>query len=338
MAAIDRMTKPFISIIVAAYNVGDYIGECLRSILVEQAYTDFELIVVNDGSTDGTKDIIDRYASDKRVRIVDQANGGLSNARNTGLALALGTYIFFVDGDDLLVSNGLKLCANLLSRESDIDILIFDWYEISTNSKKIRVSMATTPFWEVPHASWNKIFHNSMWEHERFSEGIWYEDLAIVPYILSIATKIRKLDVPVYQYRTDRGGSIMNSRDLERIKGIAASAELCGKRISASLAAKESTNHPNIDDEWKSKFFTLKMFLDCAMVRSLDIEDRKVRKEFISWCVNRYAEYGNLSYRSLFSKAGVSGFLGSFCYRHRAYFLGDVFWRVPRRIKRRFTR
>ena len=98
---------PLISVIVPVYNVAPYLRDCLDSVL-RQKFGDFELICVDDGSTDGSSVILGEYAEkDMRVHIVRRANGGLSAARNSGLEVAVGEYVYFLDGDDSIVPDAL---------------------------------------------------------------------------------------------------------------------------------------------------------------------------------------------------------------------------------------
>ena len=110
-----------VSVIVAAYNIEKYIARCLDSIL-NQTYKNLEIIVVNDGSSDNTGEIIDKYSEkDIRIKVIHKENSGVSSARNKGLDMSTGDYIGFVDGDDtletdmyeLLVSNAIKNNADI---------------------------------------------------------------------------------------------------------------------------------------------------------------------------------------------------------------------------------
>ena len=114
---------PKISIIVPVYNKGEFIKSCLESIL-KQTYKDFELIVINDGSTDNSGHIIDKVASsDSRIVVIHQENGGVSSARNAGLSVAIGDYIGFVDADDLLEDDMYELLVeNIEVNNADISI------------------------------------------------------------------------------------------------------------------------------------------------------------------------------------------------------------------------
>ena len=99
-----------ISVIVPVYNVADYLPKCIESIL-EQTYPDIQIILVDDGSTDCSPKVCDRYAEkDKRINVLHKENGGVSSARNEGIAIARGKYITFPDSDDKLSENVLEEC------------------------------------------------------------------------------------------------------------------------------------------------------------------------------------------------------------------------------------
>ena len=94
-------TSPLISVIVPVYNVAPFLRRCLDSI-INQIYKNIEIVLVNDGSTDNSAEILNEYKlKDPRIKIIQQRNGGLSNARNTGISNSKGTYITFIDSDDM---------------------------------------------------------------------------------------------------------------------------------------------------------------------------------------------------------------------------------------------
>ena len=102
------MTDALISVIVPVYNVEQYLTKCLESI-VSQTYTNLEILLIDDGSTDGSGEICDRFASkDSRISVIHKANGGVSTARNLGMELCTGEYIMFVDADDYLSKNAIE--------------------------------------------------------------------------------------------------------------------------------------------------------------------------------------------------------------------------------------
>lgn len=116
-----------ISVVIPVYNVEKYLRECVDSVLC-QTYTDYEVILVDDGSTDSGGQICDEYAlKDPRIRVIHQPNGGLSAARNTGLAAAQGEYVYFLDSDDYIEAQTLEHLVSLANKEA-ADIVFFDGY------------------------------------------------------------------------------------------------------------------------------------------------------------------------------------------------------------------
>lgn len=125
-SALEREGKsPLVSVIVPVYNVSRYLKECVDSIL-NQTYRNLELILVDDGSTDGSGDLCDFYATqDSRVRVIHKVNGGVSSARNVGLEAVSGEYISFVDGDDLLDLRTYELCIGAYMEYPEVNLVRF---------------------------------------------------------------------------------------------------------------------------------------------------------------------------------------------------------------------
>ena len=116
--------EPLVSVIVPVYNVELYIEECLDSV-VKQTYQELQIIVVDDGSTDSSSQKVQPYLSDGRVQFIEQANKGLSGARNTGLEVANGEYVLFVDSDDYLEANAIKELVYLMEKDQ-VDLIRFN--------------------------------------------------------------------------------------------------------------------------------------------------------------------------------------------------------------------
>lgn len=210
-----------ISIIIPVYNVEHYLKDCLDSILVNNAFTG-EVICVNDGSTDNSGNILAQYAERyNNLKIITQSNGGLSKARNTGLAVATGDYVLFLDSDDMLTSTALKSISKNISNE---DILYFDVKEYIEHTKsftkqehrrlahnisgKDYYSTYPTlepPFWCV--CVWGGgyrrkfLLDNNLW----CQEGISHEDELFTPKALFYAKKISIIPEPLYIYRRHNG-------------------------------------------------------------------------------------------------------------------------------------
>ena len=206
---------PEISIIVPVYKVEKYLDRCVKSIL-DQTYTDFELILVDDGSPDHCPAMCDAWAEkDGRIRVVHKENGGVSSARNVGLDIMTGNYVMFIDSDDAVHPEICSvLCHLIISENADIAICgstKFDTNEMP-NSKIITLSdqyetydgdkifRRESIFENCRPAPWGKLYIKKIFDHIRFKVGITYEDLHLYPYILHEAHKIINYKTPLYYY------------------------------------------------------------------------------------------------------------------------------------------
>lgn len=213
--------KPLLSIIVPIYNVEPYLRACLDSIL-RQKFTDYELILVNDGSPDNCGKICDEYASrDNRIIVIHKENGGLSSARNEGLNIARGGYITFVDSDDELEET-YKINMDILITDPKIDMLQFPFYNEKTKKTYNRFDKETKiiGFSNIITA-WskniitssiicNKIFKKKSWGNIKFPHGRVFEDQYINVDIISNINCAYYSQEGKYIYKF-RAGSITNS-------------------------------------------------------------------------------------------------------------------------------
>lgn len=214
---------PKISIIVPVYDVEQFLSRCLESIL-SQTFQDFEVILVNDGSTDNSYQICLEYARrDTRVVIIDKENGGLSSARNAGLNVAKGEYIGFVDSDDYIAPDMYDLLyKNIVSYGADISICSFylvysDGRIIHTkpkgickcmsNEEAIRTLLSTKQF---ENHAWDKLYKKALFNQIRFPENELFEDIAVMHRLLDNCRKVIYESKPEYYY-VQRPGSIVNS-------------------------------------------------------------------------------------------------------------------------------
>jgi hypothetical protein len=136
--------RPDVSIVVPAYNVSTYLGAALESALAQKGVA-VEVIVVDDGSTDGTAEVIAGFAGDTRLRVISQANAGLPAARNVGIAAAAGRYIGFLDGDDVWLENKAERHAALLDADPGIDLTYSWWREIDDYGRPFKARDAAKP-------------------------------------------------------------------------------------------------------------------------------------------------------------------------------------------------
>ena len=149
---------PFFSIIVPVYRAEDFLDDCVRSIL-SQSFSDFELLLVDDGSPDGCGALCDKFAkADRRVRAFHQENRGVSAARNLGLLNATGTYILFVDADDHLVPGALAAIREVQGKIGASDFLYWDFCDALPEGMRGQADLHPVPFhdigylWAVEHS------------------------------------------------------------------------------------------------------------------------------------------------------------------------------------------
>ncbi len=218
-----------ISVIVPVYKVEDYLAACVDSILA-QTFTDFELILVDDGSPDRCGEICDAYAQrDPRVRVIHQENQGLSGARNAGMDIARGEYITFVDSDDLVSSQYLAvLLQSLTEASADFSVCRFKEFTDRTAEsipRKLPIVDSETLLLsgkeacmllydgrpEVPVNACGKLFHSTLFNDLRFPLGRLHEDQAITPMICYRSSNIVSLNVPLY-YCRERDNSITRAQ------------------------------------------------------------------------------------------------------------------------------
>ncbi len=195
------MTK--ISVIVPAHNVEKYIGVCLSS-LVHQTFDDFEVIVINDGSTDHTDEIIADYEKEypKIIKHYSFPNRGISETRNYGLEVARGKYVAFIDSDDYVDVTFLeKMYEKIETTHSDM--CVCDYYTVNDEDdiKEFRIAdfeegnVKNNPqlLFKINSSPWNKLFKKDLFKNLNF-EKIKYEDLLLIPKIVLKSKKIVKLN------------------------------------------------------------------------------------------------------------------------------------------------
>lgn len=215
--------KPKFSIIIPAYNVADYIETCLNSVF-SQNFQDYEIIVVDDGSTDGSYYIIRQFVKDEpRLRMFRQVNSGLSAARNLGISKASGEYLIMLDGDDFLEPDALQKIAAALSASNSPDILRYqvqDFYEdghkVPHNEPYFSLTTGVKSFprlaaYHYTENAWAYVYRTYFFRRHgfKYAEGRLAEDFGLTPLIIAKAESILSIDAICYNYR-QRAGSIMH--------------------------------------------------------------------------------------------------------------------------------
>lgn len=185
-----------LEIIVPVYNVERYVEECIESILAQKTRFTFHLTIVNDGSTDCSRDILKKYETFKNITIIDQDNEGFSGARNTGIRNANGTYLMFVDSDDRLPQGAIEA---LMSEaiENDCDI-VQGGYERFDASGIINRHL---PEGTLSGFAWGKVYKADVWNGIQFPERYWFEDTISALVINCGVVRKSTVEQVVYDWR-----------------------------------------------------------------------------------------------------------------------------------------
>jgi glycosyltransferase involved in cell wall biosynthesis len=209
---------PKLSIVVPVYMVEPYLKKCVQSLL-NQTFTDIEIILVDDGSPDKCGDICDEFArSDQRVRVIHKANGGLSSARNVGVGVAKGEYIGFVDSDDWVAKEMYEKLINA-AEKADADIACCGIYHVKRGQTSVYYAFEHDQIFEHDEAvkkvllnhfksfAWNKIYKKKLFEGLRYPVGWYHEDLALTYLLYERAKRMVGIKDACYYYLR-RSGSI----------------------------------------------------------------------------------------------------------------------------------
>ena len=259
----EAKAEPLVSIVVPVYNAQDYLTKCLDS-LISQSYRRIEIIVVDDGSTDGCAAICDEYQRlDERIRIVHQANGGLSAARNTGIDAAVGDYLTFVDSDDYVSKEYVRrLPEALTENDADISVCEFNAFFINESGGETYLSGGESEKGEQVFTADEalkkmlyqelfdteacaKVFRRELFDSIRFPLGLFNEDLAVVYRLFLKARKACFVKERLYYY-LQRSNSIMGS--MSNLKRFYDSVE-----IVKTLSEEISVHRPCLTDAVNSR-------------------------------------------------------------------------------------
>lgn len=209
-----------ISVIIPAYNAQAYLRECLESVLA-QSFSDWEAIIVNDGSTDSTCDIAAGFtARDSRFRLVSTPNGGLSSARNAGIAVARGQWLTYLDSDDTLYPDALAKLMAAASVAENIDIVVAGLSRsrdiAATTDGRVEIMSGLSALEQglyqrsVTTSACAKLFRRGVVEDIRFPDGLYYEDLLYCVETLRRSARVAVIGDVIYYYR-DNPSSFINT-------------------------------------------------------------------------------------------------------------------------------
>src|SRR5690625_1112097 len=284
--------KPAISIIVPVYNIEAHIRKCLDSIL-NQTFTDFEVIVINDGSTDQSGEICEEYAKlDKRVKVIHQGKKGVSAARNAGVNHATGNFIGFVDGDDYIEKNmyknlyeactemGSEISVCKLGREIKGEMIneIHEYYTLEMNNEEAMTELFKCVLYRFSLC--NKLFSKRCFEAITFPVGRIHEDLATTYKLFASAEKVVYLNFIGYIY-VKRKESILTKSYYE-------------KRLDAFIGWDE------IIEFMRQKYPQLFNIVNCCFTYSCvdhsyyilnQVQDKRQRNEYLNYIQSSIRNY-----------------------------------------------
>ena len=235
----DSLVKNGISVIVPVYNVEEYIRRSIDSVL-SQTFDNFELILIDDGSTDGTGKICDEYAiKDSRVKVIHKENGGGSSARKTGIDAAVGRYIMFMDSDDAYTKDCLEKAHQTIVKEN-VDIVQFNYYKTATienvtpfGTGEVKTFEGRDALLQImtgksPNAFnnllWCKIYKSEIVKKPKYNLTIrTNNDVPVIARVFYYSEKVATLDLPLYYYvqrNDDKNQSITDQLKKSREKFI----------------------------------------------------------------------------------------------------------------------
>ena len=267
--------KPLVSIVVPVYNVKEYLPKCLES-LARQSYEQIEIIIVNDGSSDGSGEICDEFAKkDTRAKVFHKKNGGLSSARNYGIKKAKGKYICLVDSDDWVKKDFVAKMVEAVAQE-DADIVVCGYNDQVPEQRVVSGEEATvkllTKQENMEIVAWNKMYRRSLFDDISYSEGEKYEDTLTTYKLLSKAGKVAYVPESLYVYR-ERAGSIMKEGKKEE--------KLIAREKAAREAIEFFNGNGNLRDAAEIAMLTAKLaWVDFAI--SGEVE-KKYLDEGMDW-------------------------------------------------------
>lgn len=271
-----------ISVIIPVFNVEKYLERCIKSI-INQTYKNLEILLINDGSTDKSIEICNRYLEiDNRIVLLNKENGGLSSARNLGIDKAKGEYISFVDSDDFIHELMYEtLVSNLEKNDCDISIIesldvIEDKdfiFELKNNNNSIVYSKEESianyldgKF--IP--AWGKLYRKELFESIRFPIGILNEDEAIMIRVFDSCTRnIVYQDIKLYFYLKRKSGSITSTK-----KNLKNNVDWVNNAYANLVYI--SSNHANLLSKAKARYYTS---IVAMLIRLVDLDSVEFNDE-----------------------------------------------------------
>jgi len=280
------MNEPLISVIVPVYNVEKYLPDCLDSIK-NQTYTNLEILLIDDGSTDSSVTICEDYAKkDSRTKVYHKENGGLSDARNYGIERASGQYFTFIDSDDYIIKDYVSYLLEL-AQKNEVKIAIGSHtvcYESGKNSykglgedKKITISSKEA----LEHillddgidlSAWAKLYSAELFKEIRYPKGLAFEDTATTYKLIFLSNKIAYGGKSIYNYRI-RSNSITTSGSFKKKMQLISNTQKMCDDITSKYPELETAAERRL--VW-AYFSTLNQLLKCPDRKEYKKEENEI--------------------------------------------------------------
>lgn len=240
-----RYDSPLVSVVIPVYNVEQYLEKCIASV-INQTFTDYELILVDDGSTDGSGDLIDEWSQrDDRIRVIHKDNGGLSSARNCGIETAVGKYLTFIDSDDYVAKEYLEVLVSIMEEHPGETIaacgfnVVYDegGKEEGAPGSETVVFDRSGAFHDVLYhgvvdvCAWAKMYKRALFDNFKFPTGRLYEDTWLFGHLLNASDRYVLKTKPLYNYVKRNGSIVSGGFSDDRMQYIDAVDELIGQAL-----------------------------------------------------------------------------------------------------------
>lgn len=294
-----------ISVIVPSYNVAPYLQRCVDS-LIGQTYSDLEIILVDDGSTDDTGILCDRIAEgDSRIKVIHKENGGLSDARNAGIDIATGEFYSFIDGDDFIEPDTYEVMMKEM--ENPRVSIVAGGFIVTDVQGNNRISMSPErqhltkeeAFMDllggknyITQSSCNKLFRSSLFEKIRYKKGILNEDMEILPRLLDVSNDVVLLNKAVYHYIKKPGSITTADYSMERYRAI---------EVERDIYLLCKNKYPKLQPyasfyELKSLYEMLCNLVGCANHKDFKLQELIIRFKIVSVVIRckRWREISNI--------------------------------------------
>lgn len=288
------------SIVVPVYNVEWYLDNCIQSI-VAQTYGDWELILVDDGSTDQSGAICDRWAkSDHRIRVIHQINGGASAARNKGLDQCCGQYILFLDGDDYWICDDALFQLSQRVDQTHPDVIVFNYQKDFggerdapyfseslrmpnfLNTEETKRFVAERELWTA--CAWNKAVKAGLFADNqlRFRQGTTSEDIDWSLRLALVATCFDYLSLSIVNYR-QRTSSVTGSMDVRKAKQLLYNVQFCIDLLSQADNATIWRSY--VAFQYGTLLYNIAL-MDASTEKKQIIEEAKAMRHVLKWSTN----------------------------------------------------